>query len=151
LSDETLRAMNEYAWPGNVGELENALERACTLSSGPVLHLADLPTQLQNARLANRRAAEPALPPTAPLSAEGEFSVMPLAEMEKQAILDALRKLGGDKLLAARLLGIGKTTLYRKLKEYGIESAEPVPSQPSRAVSGPGQMPVSRYARETRP
>jgi two-component system response regulator HydG len=40
--------------------------------------------------------------------------------LEKQAILETLRKLNGDKLLAARLLGIGKTTLYRKLKEYGI-------------------------------
>jgi len=46
--------------------------------------------------------------------------VIPLAEMERQAILGAIRKLDGDKLLAAKLLGIGKTTLYRKLKEYGI-------------------------------
>ena len=45
----------------------------------------------------------------------------PLAELEKQAILSTIRQLNGDKLLAARLLGIGKTTLYRKLKEYGIE------------------------------
>ena len=45
---------------------------------------------------------------------------MPLAQLEKEAILETLRKLNGDKLLAARLLGIGKTTLYRKLKEYGI-------------------------------
>ena len=44
--------------------------------------------------------------------------------MEKQAILETLRKLNGDKLLAARLLGIGKTTLYRKLKEYGIGAPE---------------------------
>jgi len=46
--------------------------------------------------------------------------VTPLAEMERQAILGAIRALNGDKLQAARLLGIGKTTLYRKLKEYGI-------------------------------
>jgi DNA-binding NtrC family response regulator len=46
--------------------------------------------------------------------------VLPLAQLEKEAILETLRKLNGDKLLAARLLGIGKTTLYRKLKEYGI-------------------------------
>ena len=51
--------------------------------------------------------------------------VMPLAQLEKQAILDTLHKLNGDKLLAARLLGIGKTTLYRKLKEYGIADGEP--------------------------
>ena len=50
--------------------------------------------------------------------------VLPLAQLEKQAILETLRKLNGDKLLAARLLGIGKTTLYRKLKEYGIGAPE---------------------------
>ncbi len=49
-----------------------------------------------------------------------EPGVTSLAEMEKQAILDTIRRLGGDKLQAARLLGIGKTTLYRKLKEYNI-------------------------------
>jgi transcriptional regulator of acetoin/glycerol metabolism len=50
--------------------------------------------------------------------------LMTLAEMEKQAILSAIRTLNGDKLQAARLLGIGKTTLYRKLKEYGIGDPE---------------------------
>src|SRR6202020_1710670 len=51
LSDSTLRVMSEYDWPGNVRELENAIERACALSSGPVLHMGDLPTELQNLRL----------------------------------------------------------------------------------------------------
>ena len=46
--------------------------------------------------------------------------IVPIAEMEKQAILNTIQQLNGDKLMAARLLGIGKTTLYRKLKEYGI-------------------------------
>jgi two-component system response regulator HydG len=45
--------------------------------------------------------------------------IIPLAELEKRAIVSAVQEAGGDKLLAARLLGIGKTTLYRKLKEYG--------------------------------
>jgi two-component system response regulator HydG len=44
--------------------------------------------------------------------------VLPMAELEKQSILNALTQVNGDKMLAARLLGIGKTTLYRKLKEY---------------------------------
>ena len=50
---------------------------------------------------------------------------MPLAELERQAILDTLRRLNGDKLTAAKLLGIGKTTLYRKLKEYGLGETAP--------------------------
>jgi transcriptional regulator of acetoin/glycerol metabolism len=50
--------------------------------------------------------------------------VLSIAEMEKQAILNTIRQLKGDKLMAARLLGIGKTTLYRKLKEYGLGADE---------------------------
>ncbi len=122
LSDDTLRTMMEYDWPGNVRELENAIERACTLSSGPVLHMADLPTQLQNFRLAIRHIDPPAASEMAGLSME-QSPVLSLAELEKQAILDTLHKLDGDKVQAARLLGIGKTTLYRKLKEYGIGDA----------------------------
>jgi two-component system response regulator HydG len=49
-----------------------------------------------------------------------QVKILPLAELEKQAILEALQQLNGDKLMTARALGIGKTTLYRKLKEYGI-------------------------------
>ncbi len=118
LSDDALRTLVEYEWPGNVRELEHSIDRACTLSSGPVLHLGDLPTQLQNFHLQKCRPVVAASPLGAPGANRGP--VMPLAQLEKEAILDTLRKLNGDKLLAARLLGIGKTTLYRKLKEYGI-------------------------------
>jgi len=117
LSDEALRTMMRYDWPGNVRELEHAVERACTMSSGPVLHLGDLPTQLQNHGLEARHSA---LPQRQPGPDGAGPPMMTLAEMEKQAILSAIRTLNGDKLQAARLLGIGKTTLYRKLKEYGI-------------------------------
>lgn len=121
LSDDALRAMSEYAWPGNVRELENSIERACALSTGPVLRLGDLPTQLQDSHLNAWRAA-PANGNSGGHddSAPIEANVTPLADLERKAILDTLRQLKGDKLTAARLLGIGKTTLYRKLKEYGI-------------------------------
>ncbi len=123
LSDEALRILMEYDWPGNVRELEHSLDRACTLCSGPVLHLGDLPTQLQNFHLQNRRPIAIAAASAAPAGA-ARGPVLSLAQMEKEAILDTLRKLNGDKLLAARLLGIGKTTLYRKLKEYGISTPD---------------------------
>ena len=117
LSDEALRTMMRYDWPGNVRELEHAVERACALSSGPVIHLGDLPTQLQQQGLEERRG-------TAAKNETAESSDVPevraLADLEKAAILDAIRTLNGDKLQAAKLLGIGKTTLYRKLKEYGL-------------------------------
>ncbi|HET7102883.1 MAG TPA: sigma-54 dependent transcriptional regulator [Terracidiphilus sp.] len=116
LSNEALRTMMQHDWPGNIRELENAVERACALSSGPVLHLGDLPTQLQQRGLAAyREAAHGGLD-----EEDGGARVTPLADLERDAILSAIRALNGDKLQAARLLGIGKTTLYRKLKEYGI-------------------------------
>jgi len=118
LSDEALRTMMRYDWPGNVRELENSVERACALSSGPVLHLGDLPTQLQQQGLEARHGA--AVGRVETIEAGGAPEVRTLAELERTAILEAIRTLNGDKLQAAKLLGIGKTTLYRKLKEYGI-------------------------------
>lgn len=125
-SEESLRWMIEYDWPDNVRELEDAIERACQLSSDSVLHLKDMPIPVQE--LTMQRSAEaverpedrgvPILSPSAEASGTGE--ILSIAEMEKQAILGTIRQLNGDKLLAAKLLGIGKTTLYRKLKEYGM-------------------------------
>ncbi len=109
ISEEALRALEQYDWPGNVRELENSLDRACALSSGPTLQTADLPSPIQN--IHHR------IPPEATAGPR----IVPLADMEKQVILRTIDQLKGDKLLAARLLGIGKTTLYRKLKEYAAE------------------------------
>jgi two-component system response regulator HydG len=116
LADEPLRAILRYDWPGNIRELENCFQHACTMATGPVLELGDLPTQLQSQGLEAHRTAAVLDHPSPGRSPE----VLPLAALERQAILMAIRKLNGDKLEAARLLGIGKTTLYRKLKEYGI-------------------------------
>jgi len=117
-SDESLRLLCDYDWPGNVRELQTAVERMFSMSSGPVLHSVDLPTQLQDFRAhlqANVAAAEQEQ------TVEAGPAVVSIVEMEKQAILNTVRQLNGDKLLAAKLLGIGKTTLYRKLKEYGLD------------------------------
>ncbi|HUJ33062.1 MAG TPA: sigma-54 dependent transcriptional regulator [Candidatus Acidoferrum sp.] len=105
--EDAMARLIAYDWPGNVRELENVIERAVALGSGPILHMGDLPTNLQyntGERL--------------PQSDE----VLPLEELERRAIMRALREVGGDKLAAARLLGIGKTTLYRKLKQYESKS-----------------------------
>ena len=118
LSDEALRTMMRHDWPGNVRELENAIERACALSSGPVLHLGDLPTQLQQQRSGSAARGRGHGRRLGDCRRAGTEDT--LAELEREAILGAIRTLNGDKLQAARLLGIGKTTLYRKLKEYGI-------------------------------
>jgi len=107
ISEDATARLIAYDWPGNVRELENAIERAVALGSGPILHVGDLPSNLQY-------GASERLSPNDVL--------LPLEELERRAIYRALRDAGGDKLAAARLLGIGKTTLYRKLKQYETES-----------------------------
>jgi len=108
ISEDAMRRLIAYDWPGNVRELENAVERAVALGSGPILHMGDLPSNLQ------QDAGDKSL---------DSDEMTTLEEMERRAILRALRETNGDKLAAARLLGIGKTTLYRKLKQYGSEGA----------------------------
>jgi two-component system response regulator HydG len=120
LSDDALRAVMGYDWPGNVRELESAIERGCALSSGPVLHMGDLPTQLHESALNGRTlGGEASGGLTSDVAAPGR-RIVSIAELEREAILGTIQQLKGDKLLAAKLLGIGKTTLYRKLKEYGV-------------------------------
>ena len=120
-SDDALRLMVDYDWPGNVRELEHAIERACALSSGPVLHMAEFPTQMQDHRMQQLHAQQDGLHGSVvPATPAHAASVLSIAELEKNAILNTIQQLKGDKLMAARLLGIGKTTLYRKLKEYGL-------------------------------
>jgi len=108
ISEDAMRRLMLYDWPGNVRELENAVERAVALGSGPILHMGDLPSNLQQG--GSDRSLD-------------SDELTTLEEMERRAILRALRETNGDKLAAARLLGIGKTTLYRKLKQYGAEGA----------------------------
>jgi two-component system response regulator HydG len=117
LSDEALRTMMKHDWPGNVRELENAIERGCAFSTCGVVGLGDLPTQLQEEGMAAHRASRQR---EAATQTEDTTEVTSLADLERDAIMGAIRVLNGDKLKAAKLLGIGKTTLYRKLKEYGI-------------------------------
>jgi len=107
LSDDALKAMLAYDWPGNVRELENCLERACAFTTGPMIHLGDLPREISQLEGATPAGA-----------GNGTSKIVPMSELERQTILNAIAQLNGDKLQAARLLGIGKTTLYRKLKEY---------------------------------
>ena len=109
ISEDAMRRLIAYDWPGNVRELENAIERAVALGSGPVVHVADLPSNLQV-------PASERMP--------GNDEILPLEELERRAILRTLRETSGDKLTAARMLGIGKTTLYRKLKQYHMDQTD---------------------------
>lgn len=133
ISSELKELMLDYDWPGNIRELENCILQMVAVNSGPILHTADAPSQILNARQANdlRALSEATLTGDGPLPAgspspdpdsrsRAPHGVIPLAEVERKAILDALEYTRGDRVMASQLLGIGRTTLYRKLKEYGI-------------------------------
>lgn len=139
MSGELLEVMLSYDWPGNVRELENCVQAMVAVNSGPVLTIADAPSSLRNyaeqrrgrgLRLAGVDGGGrdggrgPFLARSRPPAEEESFvtPVLPLAEMERRAIIHALEYTKGDRVMAAQLLGIGRTTLYRKLKEYGIQS-----------------------------
>ena len=126
LSYDATQALMQYDWPGNVRELMNCLERMMSFNSGPLLHFADLPTQVMycaragvpsvaTAVAANGRP-NPAIAPVSP-----QQGIVSLQELEKRAIQHALQHTRGDRTVAAQLLGIGRTTLYRKLKEYQLD------------------------------
>ena len=101
---EVLRKLMDYSWPGNVRELENVIERAAVLCRSELLGLSDLPDAVASAT---------PRPPS-----ELTFSIgTPLSEVEQRMIRDTLSHTGGDKSLAAQLLGISTRTIYRKLGE----------------------------------
>ena len=137
LTAEAMEVLLSYEWPGNVRELENCIQHMVAVNSGPLLHVADLPSALQNhliqkksqyltvAAVSGTLAPEaPVLPTPAGLPEPAQpapfQAIIPLVELERRAIVNALEYTKGDRAVAAHLLGIGRTTLYRKLKEYHL-------------------------------
>ncbi len=137
MTPELRAALVDYDWPGNVRELHNYVQRMTTMNSGPVLQTADMPSSLRNygaarkfaplAMAAGAGVAAPsgqvfrdAPPGSTSVSVMSSHTILPLVEMERRAIIEALEFTRGDRTMAAHLLGIGRTTLYRKLKEYQI-------------------------------
>jgi DNA-binding NtrC family response regulator len=112
---EVMNALCEHDWPGNVRELQNCMDRMAAMNPGPVVQMDDLPSAVHFSLL---RA-------TLELNSLAAFAsgkkVIPLHEVEKRAILEAIQFTKGDRATAATLLGIGRTTLYRKMKEYNLE------------------------------
>jgi transcriptional regulator with PAS, ATPase and Fis domain len=125
LTPEILEAFLSYSWPGNVRELRHSVERMVAMRSEGALRLADLPSAFLNhmagndlRRLAERVSYPDAYLPVAHLS--GKSPVIPLPESEKQQIANALQATGRQMAKTAALLKISRTTLYRRLKEYGL-------------------------------
>jgi DNA-binding NtrC family response regulator len=104
ISKDALDALKLYGWKGNIRELKNIIERAVIMEDGDTLTLQSLPLELQQNKV-GKTGGSPLL----------------LSYMEQQHILKVLKFSNGNKSEAARLLGIGPATLYRKLEEYGIK------------------------------
>ncbi|MBI4923615.1 MAG: sigma-54-dependent Fis family transcriptional regulator [Devosia nanyangense] len=146
LSGPALELLAGYNWPGNIRQLENVIYRAIVLSDGGYLEIADFPQIVAQARGREEtaRLTETLPLPSAPvhvdavrplrrpdetreaipdrfLDARGD--VTPLSDLERELIAFALRHYGGRMSRVARALKIGRSTLYRKLREYGLEGA----------------------------
>jgi transcriptional regulator with GAF, ATPase, and Fis domain len=121
ISKAAVRALINYDWPGNVRELENAIERAVIIAAGRQIELDDLPTVIGNVTAERQAAlsAERAQAASEGRSAKLEIEVpSSMDEIEKQVIEATLDFTSGDKTRAARLLKIGRKTIYRKLDQY---------------------------------
>ena len=104
ISDEAMALLRRYEWPGNIRELENAIEHAFVLCSGNVIEVEHLPDRIV---VSIRNHAE---------------KTTPFGESSPEAVIrEALTRHNGDRTKAARELGMHRTTLWRKIRQYGIE------------------------------
>jgi len=109
VSSDALAVLTAYSWPGNVRELENAIERAVAFARGTVITPDDLPERVRTSGM------------TSALIARSVEQNMTLRDLEREYILEVLRRTGGNKSRAAELLGLDRKTLYRRLDEYRAE------------------------------
>ncbi len=121
ISKDALQALMTNQWPGNVRELENAIERAVIIASGRQIELEDLPESISKTVLEGRDRIKVERAKAASEGRTSTFAVTvpsSMEEIERQAIEATLDYTKGDKTHAARSLGIGRKTLYRKLEQY---------------------------------
>jgi transcriptional regulator with PAS, ATPase and Fis domain len=107
ISEEVIAILTNYDFPGNVRELENIIERGVALSNGRVIEIANLPEDLRELSIRTFRKKEGKIPS--------------LEEQEKAYINWVLNEVGGNKTLAAQILGIDRVSLWRKLKKFGFD------------------------------
>ena len=109
ITDAALSVLKSYDWPGNIRQLKNSIRTMAVMSNGDRLDVSDIPPEISQRRQL-MAAAKPA---------EGIGGVS-LVELEKQAIIETLARTENNRQLAAKILGIGERTLYRKIKEYKL-------------------------------
>jgi two-component system response regulator HydG len=109
VSAEALATLTAYSWPGNVRELENSIDRAVAFSPGAVIMAEALPERIRSAGA------------VAAVIARASEQILTMRELEREYILEILRRTEGNKKRAAELLGFDRKTLYRKLDDYRAE------------------------------
>lgn len=126
---QAMRLLERYSWPGNVRELEHVMERAAALSRSNLVDIEDLPPEI------TRAGATFAFSPTMKGGAlqNEAFPLLTLAELEMIAVMRTLEATGGDKSRTARILGINRATLYRKIRKYGLDAG----AGPTDKTAGP--------------
>jgi DNA-binding NtrC family response regulator len=108
VSGAAMKSLLQYDWPGNVRELENCIERATALGDGKLIDVSDLPPSISS------------YAPGAEVSPPGPLSSNDLEDIERATIQRVFEQVNGDKVMAGKMLGISRATLYRKLKRYNI-------------------------------
>jgi len=111
VTNAAMKCLLQYDWPGNVRELENCIERAVALGNQQSIDVDDLPPAI---------ATEPATEHEPALSSSDGFPTTDLEDIERTTIERVFQQVKGDKVLAGKMLGISRATLYRKLKRYNI-------------------------------
>ena len=114
---DAMRSLREYPWPGNVRELENAIEYALAIGMDEELGIEDLPIEIANHLVADVNDFRSVL--QAYMN-----DTVPLAEIEKRYILSVLQQFGGNQVRAAAALGIDRSKLYRRLRQYGVKAVK---------------------------
>jgi len=114
---ETMACLQRYGWPGNVRELENVIERVVSLSRGPLVLPSDLPEAVRQIGAGSTVGSAG--------DTAGQSGALPtLEEMEKRYLQQVLQETGGNKVQAAKILGIDRRTLYRMAERFGLELGE---------------------------
>jgi two-component system, NtrC family, response regulator AtoC len=111
ITTAAMKCLLQYDWPGNVRELENCIERAVALGSGKIIDVSDLPPAV---------FSESLIVESVPVPTQAPPSATDLEEIERATIQRVFQQVRGDKVVAGKMLGISRATLYRKLKRYNI-------------------------------
>ncbi len=113
MTPECAQRMLDYPWPGNIRELQNAMERAVALAAGPRMEARDLPDKVQGYKRSHIIVAS-----------DDPSELVPMQEVERRYVLRVLEAVGGNKTKAAQVLGFDRKTLYAKIKQYGVDDKD---------------------------